>query len=186
MQRYRCLPEENYSDEESFSLISLREQDIEPIRLWRNAQMDVLRQNAPIAPEEQRAYFKSIVRSSFSEEMPKLILLSFLYEDRLIGYGGLTNISWANRRAEVSFLMAPEHVETPFYKKSFLHFLALLKKIAFQELHLHRLFTETFAFRKEHIAILEAFGFVFEGTMRQHHWIQGTYVDSLIHGLLSN
>ena len=37
-----------------------------------------------------------------------MMLVSILAEpDHFIGYGGLTNIDWGSRRAEVSFLVDP-------------------------------------------------------------------------------
>ena len=63
-------------------------------------------------------------------------------------------------------------------------FISMLKIIAFDDLSLNRLFVETYAHRKHHLAILEENDFVFEGKLRQHVKIGGQYVDSILHGLL--
>ena len=59
-----------------------------------------------------------------------------------------------------------------------------MKRVAFDDLGFNRLFTETYAFRHEHISLLEKNGFRFEGKMKQHTMINGTFVDSLLHGYL--
>jgi RimJ/RimL family protein N-acetyltransferase len=67
--------------------------------------------------------------------------------------------------------------------EAFLHFLS---GWAFGELGLNRLFTETYAFRDAHIAILERAGFISEGRLRQHVVVAGRPTDSILHGLLAS
>ena len=56
----------------------------------------------------------------------------------------------------------------------------------FNDLELHRIFTETYEFRHEHIKILEDFGFKYEGTMREHLFVNNSPCDSHLHGLLAH
>ena len=50
--------------------------DIEAIRQWRNAQLDVLRQPRPISPEEQERYFATYIWSTMGAARPSQILVS--------------------------------------------------------------------------------------------------------------
>lgn len=169
-----------------FSLRPVREADVEPIRQWRNAQLDILRQTEPISPEQQLAYFESTVWPDFAAERPRNILLTFFEDGRAVGYGGLVHIAWEHARAEVSFLLQPEIAREPaLYHARLEVFLRLLRIVAFQYLGLHRMFTETYAFRIEHIAALERCGFIREGTMRDHVAIDGKFSDSVIHAYLN-
>lgn len=177
---YLCLPCQRF-DMEEYSLISIREQDMESIRQWRNAQILILRQQIPISALQQQIYYQEQIRPSLEQEQPKQILFSFLMHDRLIGYGGLTYIDWIARRGEVSFLLNPE---IDGYADQFFNFLGILTRIAFKTLKFHRLFAETFAFRSEHITVLELAGFILEGRLRDHIFKEGRWHDSLIHGLL--
>lgn len=187
---YICLSRQLFEDTKGYGLVSLREEDLEPIRLWRNAQKDILRQNEEITPQKQLNYFHQVIHPSFSQKKPSQILFSFLLHDRhghdnLIGYGGLTHIDWDNKRAEVSFLLDPLRTQDEqMYSSDFLHFLALLSEVASKELHLHRIFTETFSFRTHHMKVLEEAGFQLEGILREHVFKNGTWSDSILHGLL--
>lgn len=106
-------------------------------------------------------------------------------EGKCIGYGGLTYIEWNARRGEISFLLDPHRADgSKHYRTDYLHFLELMKKVAFKELHFHRIFAETFAFRKKHIGILEEAGFHLEGCLRDHIFKQGKWFDSVFHGFL--
>jgi len=183
---YQCLKCNAFEDVEGYKLVSLRKEDMENIRQWRNAQLHVLRQNCEITEEEQKTYYQKMIAPSFSQKEPPQILFSYLYRDDCIGYGGLVNLDWTSRRGEVSFLVDPSRVDdTICYGSDMTHFFALIFKIAFEELFLHRLYVETFAFRKDHIKIIEALGFKCEGILREHVYKDADWHDSIVHGLLA-
>jgi len=181
---YRILSDNAYKIEE-YSIVSIRKKDIFIIKKWRNEQMDILRQNKLLTDQEQLTYYENIVVPCFSHVHPQIILFSYLNSDRCIGYGGLTNIDWTAKRTEISFLLDTKHVtDNALYEKEFTFFIKLIKKVVFNDLGFNRIFTETYAFRQEHISLLEKNGFRFEGRMKQHVMINGTFVDSLLHGFL--
>jgi len=169
----------------ALSIAAVQPEHIERIRQWRNAQMDVLRQMSAISPEQQQAYYAEQVWPAMAAARPRNILLAYRERDRLIGYGGLVHIAWEHLRAEISFLLdadlAGNHDAYPEYFSSFLR---LIKILAFRDLHLNRLFTETYAKRSTHIRILETCGFRREGTLREHVRVGRQAVDSIIHGCL--
>lgn len=182
---YRRLAKQHYDDPEHFSLVPIRKEDMESIRLWRNAQTTILRQNDPISALEQEAYFTKVLAPSFEENEPKQILFSFLHIDHCIGYGGLTHIDFRAKRAELSFLLDPTIEEgSPEFATCFSHFFSLLQEIAFQELKFHRLVAETYATRRELIALLELSGFEYEGCLKDHVFKNGVWIDSLMYGLV--
>lgn len=159
---------------------------IESIRQWRNAQMDVLRQSSVITPEQQQAYFQQHIWPDLASPTPRNILLAIYRGKRLVGYGGLVHVAWEHRRAEVSFLLDPGHArDHEFYARTFLLFLKVIQILAFEDLGLHRIFTETYAIRDRHMAVLEQAGFQREGTLRDHVLIDGQAVDSIIHGCIN-
>ena len=183
---YRPLPQAEYHHD-AYRLVPIRYNDREPIRAWRNAQLDVLRQAAPLTSEQQDAYFQRIVLPLFEQEKPGQLLFSLLHNDELVAYGGLVHISWADLRAEVSFLVDPARAAAPAaYRQDFRAHLRLLGQVAFKGLKFNRLFTETYDIRPAHIAILEETGFQLEGRLRQHIQLAtGTFTDSLMHGQLA-
>lgn len=165
------------------TLTPIRQQDMEPIRVWRNAQMDILRQAHPLTPEDQGRYWQQVVAPGFSEAQPRQILVSALSDGACVAYGGLVHIDWSSQRAEVSFLAATEIArDTDRYAALFADFLGALKVMAFNHLRLHRLFTETYDVRPHHVRVLEGAGFALEGRMVDHVRIDGRFVDSLLHG----
>ncbi len=182
---YTCLNEVFFAFRE-YSICSIREQDIMLIKDWRNLQIDILRQQSHISIDEQINYFNTYIWPTFALKQPKQILMSFIYKNKLIGYGGLVHISWEDKRCELSFLLNPERHESLQYDADFSAFITLMKVMAFKDLNFHRIFTETFNIRDWHISILEKNGFVREGVLKDHVIINGQYVDSIINACLDN
>lgn len=186
LDHYLCLPKKAFEDGKGHTLVAVRLQDIELIRQWRNSQIPVLRQLEEISAESQVSYFERMIWPTFAEAQPRQLLFSYLYQGVLIGYGGLVAMDWAAKRAEVSFLLDPARTHpAQAYAADFTSFLHLLCQVAFKTLKFHRLFTETFAFRKDHMAVLEDFGLKREGILRDHVFKNGKWVDSYMHGLLA-
>ncbi len=75
--------------------------------------------------------------------------MTLLLDGEPVGYGGLTNIDWEARRAELSFLVEPARATDPeCYEGDLRAFLALVVDgLVFADLGLHRVFTETYDIR---------------------------------------
>jgi RimJ/RimL family protein N-acetyltransferase len=157
--------------------------DRESIRHWRNAQLDVLRQIEPLSALDQDRYFNETVRVQFDQEHPSQFMFAFMYAGELIGYGALVHIHWGDHRAEVSFLTDPKRLDSSTFSADWSAYLTLLKTVA-AKLGLHKLTTETYSLRGDLIPILEANGFVHEGVLREHHFVNGHITDSHVHGFL--
>ena len=184
MKKYICLKEQSIVDAKSkYTITTIQPEDIERIRLWRNDQLEILRQTDIISQQQQIDYFDMHIWPSMESPVPKNILVGFFYENCLIGYGGLVHISWQNLRAEISFLLDSKRVSNKdIYSSDFYNFLKLIKRLAFDYLSFNRLFVETYDIRPLHISILESSGFFREGCLRKHVRINELWVDSLIHG----
>jgi len=154
-QNYNCLRKNIYVHD-SYELVPIRIQDVQLIRKWRNEQIKFLRQEIPITYEVQKSYFENVIKPSFNQSKPKVILFSFMEKSSIIGYGGFVNINWNDKISEISFLIDTERAKNSGkYRNDFTSFLNLLKKIACNDLKFRKLFTETYDIRPIHIAILE-------------------------------
>jgi len=186
VKQYACLGQKIF-ELGPYSVSTVQEDHIESIRRWRNAQMKVLRQSTPISPEQQVEYFSQHIWPSMDVPQPANILISLFKNGFLIGYGGLVHIAWEHKRAELSFLLATERLQDlAIYAEDFSAFLGLIKRIVFEDLKLHRIFTETYDIRPHHISILEMNGFSCEGVLRDHLRIDGRAVNSVLHGCINH
>jgi len=168
-----------------FEITSVREKDALSIMRWRNAQIDALRQRDPLTEEQQLRYFREVLLPTFPMERPPMVILAYLKQDKLIGYGGLVHLDWEAKRGEVSFLLDPSRIEDKqSYGREFGNFLILLKHLAFNHLELNRVQTEAYGNRPWHVQTIEANGFRPEGVLRQHVWKGDQWVDAHLHACL--
>lgn len=181
---YKVMRRKRVTDQ-VITLSALQPDDIDKVRKWRNRQLGVLRQGVKISRKAQENYFLSEVWPDKQQPKPNQLLLGIKTGGRLIGYGGLVNISWANRNSELSFLLDPKiEGNSKARTEFFIRYLRIILEIAFSDLNLLRVWTETYENRGEHIAGLEEVGFVQEGRLRSHILCDDLVMDSLLHGLL--
>lgn len=179
------MTQRNFFEYNNRFLKSFEKEHVGKLKEWRNAQMSVLRQYAPLTDEDQKRWFR------FMKGDKSQILFSLHVREgkkqKYIGYCGITNIDYKNKRGEISFIVDPQRVRKhAVYRSDFIAVLAMLAEYAFQELNLHKLFTDTFEFRKDHIKVLEVFGLRKEGTLRHHYFGRGQYFNSFIHSILKD
>ncbi len=182
MNSYKKLAKQTFQAG-NYALVPLRMEDRYDIMRWRNEQLYHLRQQKPLTEHDQDTYFTTVVAKLFQQDEPDQLLFSYLEGSTCIGYGGLVHINWTDKTAEISFIMATEREQTGF-KTHWDTFLKLLYQIAFDELHLHKLYTYAFDLRPHVYTIFEANGFTREATLREHCRIDGAYKDVVIHALL--
>ncbi len=175
------MPSERVEDG-AYRIEAVQPEHIESIRLWRNQQMDVLRQAEVIAPQQQINYYDKHIWPTMKNPQPTNVLVSYFESDRLVGYGGLVHIAWDDSVAEVSFLLAPRHLNPPeTYRRYHLGFLQLIKQLAFDELGLEHLTTETYSQRLAHIENLEIADFRRTDFVANPAVIDKVVADSIMH-----
>lgn len=181
MPAYRALRLTDYRHG-AYRLVPIRLADQEPIRQWRNAQQDILRQAAPLTEAMQARYFREVVAPLFEAEQPGQLLFSLLLGEELIGYGGLVHIDWAAQRAEISFLLeTTRNADIPTFQTDFAAYLHLLRQVAFDDLSLLKINTEAYDVRPYLTQVLEAEGFVEEARLPRHVRVAGQLVDTVFH-----
>ena len=186
MNKYLCIKNQ-FLKKNDLEIVPIRQEDSLKIMHWRNEQTYHLRQNVLLTEEDQDSYFKNTIHGLFNDPKPQQILFSYLKQDTCIGYGGLVNINWHDKRAEMSFLLDTKLKKSKRnYQNCFSIFIELIKKIAFDEMNMNRIYTETYSFRSKHIAILEDNEFILEGSMKEHIYMneEDKFYDSLLHGCL--
>lgn len=154
------------------------------LKEWRNRQTNILRQYFYLTDFDQERWLAQLK----GDRRQALFALLTKKNGRLvfIGYGGLTNLDLINRRGEISFVVDPRRAVRPaVYQKDWQAALYLFCAYGFEQLNLNRLFTDTFANRRQHTEILEKFGFRREGVLRQHYFKNGQYLNSFFHSILA-
>ncbi|MBL7911102.1 MAG: GNAT family N-acetyltransferase [Bacteroidia bacterium] len=180
MRAYKCLHTNQFS-EGNYSLVPIRDEDKYDILNWRNTQIKILRQQAPLTKEQQDIYFKTTVAQLFEETTPDQLLFSFLEKGKLIGYGGLVHIDWKNKSAEISFLTETSRNDSKeLFIGDWCNYLSLIKKVA-KELNFNSMFTYAYDIRPTLYTALEKAGFTETKRTKNGIEIDGILKDIVIH-----
>lgn len=180
-KRYKILSRDKYLSQ-PYSLTIVTESHIESIRVWRNDQVKVLRQEGEITKDDQIKYYKNIVWPDLNLSEPRQLLFSFFKDSELIGYGGLVHLDWERMSSEMSFLLATKRMENnSHYQDGLMNFIEMIKNIAFDELNFKKIVTETYSFRRLTIETLEKAGFLIEGHSDKGKIVSGS--QSIFHYL---
>ena len=182
--KYKILKKSTYNEKNLF-LRTISLSHMEKIRKWRNEQINILRQQKKIHSSEQTEYYHNIIYPEFNSLKPKNILFAIYNKNKLIGYGGMVYISWDHKRSEISFLLDSKIKEnTTNFHNCFISFISLIFKIAFNELQLNKIYTETFENRIKLIKTIEKIGFKNEGILKQQYF-KNQYISSFIHSYIN-
>lgn len=184
MPSYTCLHQQEHRLGD-YSIVPLRYEDRFSIMKWRNEQIYHLRQSRPLTEDDQQRYFDNVVSKLYDNPKPDQILFSYLEKGVCIGYGGLVHINWIDQNAEISFIMDTQ-LESEQFAKHWSNYLTMLKKVAFDDLGLHKMFTYAFDLRPHLYTMLETNGFVCEATLKGHCFYNGDYKDVVIHSIINS
>lgn len=179
MNSYKVLDKQVFSNG-NYSIVPIRMEDRMAIMKWRNEQIYHLRQDKLLTAEVQNRYFETVLKALFSEDKPSQLLFSYLEGDKCIGYGGLVHINWIDKNAEISFIMDTD-LEKDNFQTHWCNYLDLLEQVAFQDLHLHKIYTYAFDLRPHLYLALKDVNFIEETRLKEHCLFDGKYIDVVIH-----
>ncbi|MDF0604190.1 GNAT family N-acetyltransferase [Neisseriaceae bacterium TC5R-5] len=164
-------------------LRAIAEDDLPKLLQWRNTPQlrRYFREYRELNAKQQEVWFHHKVNTDLSTLMFAIVDLQ---DQQLLGACGLCYIDWVNRSADFSIYLGVGDLYiderlAPDAAKIMIHY-------AYQELGLHRLWAEIYAFDVTKQHFFETLGFSLEGRHRQTHWAEGRWHDSLFYGLLSS
>jgi diamine N-acetyltransferase len=103
-------------------------------------------------------------------------------DDQFAGIIELVNINFIHRTAEIQIIVKPD------FRGRGLAKIALLKGLdyAFNILNMHKVFLYVDTENHKALGIYKNIGFIQEGILRQHFFVEGIYHDSIIMGIFKN
>jgi diamine N-acetyltransferase len=162
-------------------LRAVEREDIPTFVRWFNDPevLDFILMYRPMSLAGEERWFEGLA----DRENDFLFAIEALIDERWvhIGNAGLHNVDWKNSQATFGIALGEKQVWGQGYgtkaTKTMLHY-------AFEELNLHRVELEVFAYNARAIRCYEKAGFRHEGTRRQSHFHNGRYHDAYRMGIL--
>ena len=103
-------------------------------------------------------------------------------DNKLIGEFNLSRVRWYNKKAELGIILKKDYRKKGYAKEA----LNLVLEYAFNKMNLHRVEAEVIEYNTASLKLVEKFGFVLEGRLREAKYSGGKYWDILRYGLLKS
>lgn len=163
----------------SVELRSLDQADAPAIAPWFNdpeVTRTILRWR-PMSILEEEAFLRRVA------ENPNELVLGIAAKgnDRLIGVTGLHEIDWRSRHASFGIMIGDKNY---WGKGHGTEVTRLMVGYAFETLNLNRVGLHVFEYNERGRRAYEKVGFRVEGRLRQEHFREGRYWDTLVMGIL--
>jgi len=162
-------------------LRSIEESDLKQLLEWRNQPeyRRFFREYRELNSSNQKMWFESKVLQDKNTEMFAVIELE---TQKLIGACGLCYIDWVNRNADFSIYIGKDNLYID--EVYAIEAAQLMIEYGFNELNLHRLWSEIYDFDEVKQSMFAKLRFSFEGRHKETHWTEGVWCDSFYYGLL--
>ena len=164
-------------------LRAIERKDLEPLLAWRNQPefRRYFREYRELSAAQQLAWYESKV---LNDPATRMFAICDLASGELLGACGLCYIDWINRSADFSLYIGAGdlYIDDRLAPDA----ARVMIRYGFDELNLHRLWSEIYDFDSAKQRLFEQLGFHLDGRHRQTHWSEGHWHDSLFFGLLSS
>lgn len=165
----------------TIGLRAIEKEDIGQLLEWRNLPQlrKYFREYRELNFANQEKWFENIIQKDRNTIMFSLVDLN---SNVLIGACGLCYIDWIHKSADFSLYIGAgsQYIDEKFAPDAG----TILIKYGFNEINLHRIYAEVFDFDTPKQKLMDLLGFKLEGTLRESHWSNGRWNDSLLYGIL--
>jgi [ribosomal protein S5]-alanine N-acetyltransferase len=165
-------------------LRQLNESDAEDLLFLRSDEnvMEFIDREKTKSVEEALAFIQNINRAAEQNESILWGIALLEQPDTLIGTICIWNIQKEHYRAEVGYLLHPQHWRKGFMKEALLAVI----DFGFNSVKLHSLEARIHPQNAASAAVLEKTGFIREAYFREDYFFRGKFGDTAVYSLLSN
>ncbi|MNN06945.1 Spermidine N(1)-acetyltransferase [compost metagenome] len=164
-------------------LRSIEKEDLGSLLQWRNNPefRRFFREYRELNTANQMEWFE---RTVMKDRNTVMFAIEELSTGELIGACGLCYIDWINRNADFSIYIGKDniYIDELYAEDAAKTMIAY----AFDELGLHRLWSEIYEFDVLKISFFNRLKFNLDGCHRHTHWAEGKWNNSLFYSLLVN
>ncbi|MCB5288480.1 MAG: GNAT family N-acetyltransferase [Candidatus Cloacimonetes bacterium] len=164
-------------------LEAIEKKDLPKLMEWRNREdfRKYFREYKDINTEMQNKWFETSVLNDNSTIM---FSIKSVDSNKLLGCCGLCYINWIHRNADLSIYIGWENAyidEEGFAEES----CKLLQDYGFNQLGLHRIWTEIYEFDEKKKKLYEKLNFHVDGILRDNYYYDGKWWNSYMFSILN-
>jgi len=164
-------------------LKAVEKDDLEQLKEWRNLPdfRKHFREYREINSEMQQKWFENTI---INDKNTIMFSIFDSNTNKLIGCCGLCYINWVHRNADLSLYIGHDQSyidDTGFAEDA----CRVLLEYGFDELNLHKIWTEIYDFDDKKNNLYKKVGFKRDGVLRDQYFYNGTWSNSLILSLIN-
>ena len=164
-------------------LKAVEKDDLEQLKEWRNLPdfRKHFREYREINSEMQQKWFENTI---INDKNTIMFSIFDSNTNKLIGCCGLCYINWVHRNADLSLYIGHDQSyidDTGFAEDA----CRVLLEYGFDELNLHKIWTEIYDFDDKKNNLYKKVGFKRDGVLRDHYFYNGAWSNSLILSILN-
>ncbi|RDW20772.1 GNAT family N-acetyltransferase [Oceanobacillus chungangensis] len=167
---------------EFVGLRAIDKSDLSTLLEWRNKPDFRLffREYRELNYDNQLQWYEKYV---LNDPNTRMFAITALDTGELIGACGLCYIDWINRNADFSIYIGKDgkYIDEIFAVDA----AKVMEKYGYEELNLHKLWAEIYSIDDKKKAFFQNLNFKLEGTLKETHWTEGQWVDSLYFGKIN-
>lgn len=162
-------------------LRAIESTDLAQLLAWRNQPefRRYFREYRELSSDQQLNWYQT---KALSDPSTRMFAIVSLENGQLLGACGLCYIDWINRSADFSIYIG--HGNLYIDDTYAIDAARIMINYGFEELNLHRLWSEIYDFDTAKTKMFEELGFHLDGRHFQTHWTEGRWCDSLFFGLV--
>ena len=169
---------------DTIALRALEHTDLETLRDWRNRShyRKFFREYRELNLENQKRWFDTAVVHD-----RQTLMFGVVQKDtcELIGVCGLAYINWVHRHADLSLYIGKDDIYIDSHEGGFAwQTMDVLLKYAFDEINLHKVWCEIYAFDRKKHELFERYGLHQDGVLPDNYFYDGEYQDSHLFSIL--
>jgi RimJ/RimL family protein N-acetyltransferase len=167
------------------SLRAIEVDDLELLRDWRNKEhfRKYFREYRELSLENQKNWYSSQVINN-----PNTLMFMVIDNSDMtpIGVTGLCYINWIHRHADLSIYIGKDDIYIDTERDGFSwQTLDTLFEYGFDQLNLHKIWTEIYSFDEKKHELFNRYGFHLDGELRDNYYYDGKYQDSHIFSIIA-
>jgi RimJ/RimL family protein N-acetyltransferase len=139
--------------------------------------------NEPLTREATRAVLERRRAMTAIDDEHDLVLVLVLPMSRhVVGHATLQRVSREHRQGEVGYVLHPDHQGHGYASEA----AALMMRLGFEELRLHRIVGRLDARNAPSARVLERLGMRREAHLHENEFVNGEWVDELVYAILAD
>ena len=165
-------------------LRKIEKTDLDSLKEWRNREdyRKHFREYRELNSDDQLKWYDRFVMNDPGTLMFGVIDLK---SGELVGACGLCYINWVQRNADLSLYIGKEdrYVETDEHGYAW-DAMQILFRYAFEELNLHKIWTEIYVIDERKKQLFDKFGMRQDAILRDNYFYKGQFINSYIYTML--